>query len=463
MAGRARWSASWAALVLCATGLVLVQNAAATASDPSLDIRSVKVRPGTVLAGGTTRVKIKVRNAGSRPVSPKPLAIRLIGVAAVLAKAKTPTIPAGTTRAVVVDVTIPVGTTSGKRTLRACVSKGPRQTCTAVAADAPLTVLAPARVTVSDPSYSFGAATVGTTVSKTFTITNTGGVPTGTLATTLDSGVPGQFGTTADTCAGHTLAGAASCSVTVAFHPTTAGAKTATLTVSATPGGSAVASLSGTGADGVALAFTPAQKNYGAVAIQTVAQQAFTLTNNGNVTSGVLNLLMSGLYANQFAVSNDTCSGNTLVAGASCSLTVSFLPTTTGAKNASVQATTAAGASAVAALTGTGANPASLTIYPPPQPFGNVAVGSSASQVITVYNLGGVPSGTVSTVLNSGEAGQFDLSQNSCVGQPLAGESTCTVTVTFHPTTPGGKGATLTVSATPGGTQAAVMSGTGTG
>jgi hypothetical protein len=55
-----------------------------------------------------------------------------------------------------------------------------------------------------------------------------------------------EFGITANTCAGQTLAALATCTVSVRFAPATAGAKTATLNIIGTPGGTTSASLTGT-------------------------------------------------------------------------------------------------------------------------------------------------------------------------------------------------------------------------
>jgi hypothetical protein len=59
----------------------------------------------------------------------------------------------------------------------------------------------------------------------------------------------GEFAVTGGTCASGTttLAGGATCTVLVRFNPATAGAKAATLGVTATPGGTPTSSLTGTG------------------------------------------------------------------------------------------------------------------------------------------------------------------------------------------------------------------------
>ncbi|HUH01367.1 MAG TPA: choice-of-anchor D domain-containing protein, partial [Kofleriaceae bacterium] len=77
----------------------------------------------------------------------------------------------------------------------------------------------------------------------TWTITNSGDVPTGTLSLTNTN--TGEFSTTS-TC-GSTLAGGASCTVSATFTASTGGARSGMLTMSASPGGSTSVSMTGVG------------------------------------------------------------------------------------------------------------------------------------------------------------------------------------------------------------------------
>jgi hypothetical protein len=83
--------------------------------------------------------------------------------------------------------------------------------------------------------------------SETFTFQNRGGVPTGVLSAGLSGTNPTHFKIITDNCTGTILATGGTCKVTVRFQPTSTGSKTATLTVSGTPGDSAAVNLAGTG------------------------------------------------------------------------------------------------------------------------------------------------------------------------------------------------------------------------
>ena len=96
---------------------------------------------------------------------------------------------------------------------------------TVTAVDDPTPVFA-----VSPSSKDYGTQTVATSSSsQTFTVTNTGTANLTITTAALAGSNPGEFTKTTDTCTGATVAPNATCTVTVTFAPTTAGAKTATL------------------------------------------------------------------------------------------------------------------------------------------------------------------------------------------------------------------------------------------
>ncbi|MGY0230725.1 choice-of-anchor D domain-containing protein [Longispora urticae] len=91
---------------------------------------------------------------------------------------------------------------------------------------APIVGLAPA-------SHNFGGHQVGTTSpTQTFTVTNTGNAPYAITAVTIGGTNAGDFIKSDDTCTGTSVPGpAGSCTVKVAFKPTTGGPRSGTLTV----------------------------------------------------------------------------------------------------------------------------------------------------------------------------------------------------------------------------------------
>lgn len=92
--------------------------------------------------------------------------------------------------------------------------------------------------------------------------------------------------------------------------------------------------------------------------------------------------------------------------------------------------------------------------------FGNVTIGSSSVQPLQVENDGG-PQATLGAVTITGpDADQFSVAAGTC-GDQLDGGATCTREVTFAPTSPGPKQATLMLETVGQGYLLVSLSGTG--
>ncbi len=100
---------------------------------------------------------------------------------------------------------------------------------------------------ISPLSWNYGTVTVGSSVSKAFTLTNDGTVSISFTAFSITGTNPGDFSITGNTC-GSSLAAAVSCSVTVTFKPTATGTRKGNLSISDNAGGSPqLEALVGTG------------------------------------------------------------------------------------------------------------------------------------------------------------------------------------------------------------------------
>jgi hypothetical protein len=97
-----------------------------------------------------------------------------------------------------------------------------------------------------------------------------------------------------------------------------------------------------------------------------------------------------------------------------------------------------------------------VSVNPSALNFGSVATGvTSAAQTVTVSN----PTGSAASVSSIATTGDF--AQTNTCGSSIAANSSCTVSVTFHPTATGSRTGTLTVNAG-GVTNTVSLSGTGT-
>lgn len=107
----------------------------------------------------------------------------------------------------------------------------------------------PAAVLAIDRSGAdYGFAVAGTSSSAAmFSVTNAGTAASGSLSATLSGTNPSEFKITSDACSGATLTPGGHCAVGVDFAPASAGAKSATISIGAAPGGTVSATLTGAG------------------------------------------------------------------------------------------------------------------------------------------------------------------------------------------------------------------------
>jgi FtsP/CotA-like multicopper oxidase with cupredoxin domain len=346
-------------------------------------------------------------------------------------------------------------TPGGARTLTATYA-GDTNFLTSVSAAVPQLV---SSVSLSTNSLLFGNQLVGTNSARqTITLSNVGA---STLPiTSITVGAPFNFTTN---CGTSLLAGR-SCSINMRFSPTTAGVSTATVTITdGDPTSPQSVSLTGTGIAPINTV-TPASLAFSSALNVTSASQPVTVTNTGTA-SMTINRITLG--PGQFAQTN-TCGPfpATLQIGASCTVNVTFSPTTvgTGTKAATLNVNVAAPATSKSvALTGT-VNVPTNTLSPTSLAFGTQTRNTtSPAQPVTVSNTGTAPLTLTNITMAGANAGQF-AQTNTCGPFPATLQigASCTVNVTFRPSSAGGKSATLRVVASaPATTQTASLSGTG--
>ena len=219
-------------------------------------------------------------------------------------------------------------------------------------------------------------------------------------------------------------------------------------------------SLSGTGIVPT-YALSPSAITFPNQAVSVASQtQVLTLTNTGPLALPITNITDNGTNANQFTESHNC--GAAVPAGASCAINVTFLPTSTGTKVASLNVVGGASAGTQSVpLSGTGVVP-TFSVAPTALAFGSQPRStSSAARTVTISNTAAVQLPITSITLNGANPGQYSQT-NTCVS-PLAMGGSCTISVIFRPTSAGAKAANLNVTAGGGGgTQSVALTGTGT-
>jgi hypothetical protein len=160
----------------------------------------------------------------------------------------------------------------------------------------------------------------------------------------------------------------------------------------------------------------------------------FTWTNNSSFASQVTAANAGG----DFAVTANTCTGATVPGGGTCQMTVVFTPTALGLRSGTLTVT-AQGNTLTASLTGTGTPGYSLSGST--LSFGNLDVGASATQTLTLTN---ISSGTL-PVPAFVTTGPYTVSTAAC-GTTMVMGANCLVGVTFLPTVTGPLSGTLGVN-----------------
>lgn len=216
----------------------------------------------------------------------------------------------------------------------------------------------------------------------TLTISNTGGVSTGTLAGS-SSGT--QF-TVTDNCNGVVLAPSGTCTIDVRFAPTTTGGKTGSVTVMGTPGGTVSATLGGTGATPATLSLNPTTVNFGTVNNGSVSSQStVTLSNTGGVPSGTPSVTLGGADMAMFRIATNNCMA-AVPAGGNCTILLTFNPVAPGgSRTATLNVSASPGGSPSTTLNGDGAC-VPLTCQDVSAECGDIADGCGG-----VRNCGGCP------------------------------------------------------------------------
>ena len=299
-------------------------------------------------------------------------------------------------------------------------------------------------ISLSPMSLSFGSQPINTTSAALSVNLPNNSNDTLTLTSISASG---NFAETND--CGSSLDPGDNCTISVTFTPTATGSQSGTLSVVDSAGTQTVA-LYGKGASGAAAAaLSPSSLTFSSRTINTTsAAQTVTLTNSGSAALSVTGISASGNFAE-----TNTC-GSSVAAGANCTISVTFTPTTTGALSGTLSVVDTVGTQTVA-LSGTGTGTATATLSVSSLTFSSQVLNiTSAAMSVTLTNGGS----TALSLTSIGASGNF-AETNNC-GTSLAAGANCNIEVTFTPTTAGTLSGTLSVVDS-SGTQTVALSGTG--
>ncbi|HEY3358685.1 MAG TPA: choice-of-anchor D domain-containing protein [Polyangia bacterium] len=326
-----------------------------------------------------------------------------------------------------------------------------------------------------DPAaYDFGRVGLGTTATHAFHVANVGLAP----ATSLLAGplaapygyAGGAFPGAGGTC-GATLAPRDACIVMVGFAPAAAPRATAELSLAYSDGAALRVTsrpLTGAGATGAVLTITdfdvtsfgPAW-DFGTLGVGVTGMHTFYVANSGGGPATAVTAAAIGpgfAYAGgAYPGAGGTC-GAAIAAGTQCQLVVAFTPVAAGPATGAVALDYDDGAAAQTAtrpVRGTGTGLALVVIQdqpdesgPPLFDYGTLPLGAAAEHTFTVVNAGAQAASALQAAALAApfayKDGAYPGTGGDC-GAALGAGATCTLVVTFHPTTAGHAGAAITL------------------
>jgi Abnormal spindle-like microcephaly-assoc'd, ASPM-SPD-2-Hydin len=317
-----------------------------------------------------------------------------------------------------------------------------------------------ATVTLLPKSLAFGNAVYLTpSAPQAATLTNTGTSAVNITSITPTGTNPSDFSQT-NNC-GSSLAIGASCTVNVAFTPTSTGPRMASISITdGATGSPQTVSLSGSGTTGISV--SARLVGFGTVSVGTTSPvHTVTITSLATATLTMSPPSITGTNPGDFSLTT-TC-GAALAGHASCVVNLTMSPQAAGARSATLNIVDSDPTSPqLVTLSGTGSASPVATLSPKSLAFGNVVyLTPSAVQTATLSNTGNAPL-SISSIAPAGtNPGDFNQT-NNCASSLAAGAS-CTINVTFAPMSTGTRMGSISITDNAGGSpQALTLSGSGT-
>jgi Abnormal spindle-like microcephaly-assoc'd, ASPM-SPD-2-Hydin/Protein of unknown function (DUF1573) len=299
-------------------------------------------------------------------------------------------------------------------------------------------------LSVSPASFSFGSVVDGQTKAQNFTITNSG---TSTL-TISQIGISGVGYSVTGLTTPTSIAAGQSTTFSAQFAPSSAGSLTGSVSITSNASNSpAPVALSGTGlAASVTVSASPASLSFGNVNTGNTSAKSVTLTNNGNASMTLSQIAVNGKDVHVSGITTPT----TIAVGKSAILNVTFTPASAESVTGNITVSSTQGANAVIPVSGSGVQ-AALSVTPTNAAFGNVSLGTAASQTIQLSNTGtaaltvsqlsvagsGYSTGNVTLpiTLNPGQASTFNIQYLPTVAGSATGSVSVVSTAPNSPAT----------------------------
>ncbi len=175
----------------------------------------------------------------------------------------------------------------------------------------------------------------------------------------------------------------------------------------------------------------------------TSTPQVVSLSNTGTQTLSISSLNVGGADSGDFSQSNNC--GTSVPAGKSCQISVTFAPSATGPRSASIFIVDNAPNSPQSIpLSGTGTQPA-VSLSPSSLDYGNQTAGIASAPLVSTLTNTGNGTLTLSSIVLSGPNSE-DFSQTNNCPSSISPNASCNISVTFKPSAIGSRNATLVIT-----------------
>ena len=327
-------------------------------------------------------------------------------------------------------------------------------------------VIGPApAVSLSATTLTFASQGLGTTSAlQTMIVKNVGSSPLVFGSTPVGfTGAGASSFRQVNTCASSSVSVGATCFVQISFLPDSAGPLSATVTLADNASNSPqTISVSGTGVTPT-LSLNSTSLTFDSVNVGSTSAAQNVIVTNTSSSAGLWigPPVLTGANAAEFGFVNQcTVPSAGVPAGQTCTISVTFAPTTIGSASATLTLNDyAPGAPQQISLSATGIAAAD-TLTPNSLNFASVTESTtSGGQIVTVTNTGNEVL-TFNSISIEGANSSSYSTTNSC--GPVAPGSQCRITVYFSPSTTGPLPAMLSVSDNAAGSpQTVSLAGTG--
>jgi hypothetical protein len=301
----------------------------------------------------------------------------------------------------------------------------------------------PAALQASPSNLSFGEVELGSSSDLALTLTNTGG-PTTSVAISSIAASAADYSLVSDACSGQSLAGGSTCALTVRFTPSVPGQDNADLEITHSLSASSPTNVGLVGSGGTPVAYiNPSSIDFGDVLINTLS--AATVVTIGDPTASDLTIGAIVVDDPEFQISNDNCSGQTVISGNTCTFGVAVLPVALGGISGTISVFSDSGSSPdKVTLLANGVAAAMVRVSSPSLVFANVGTGGSGTQSLTITNAGGFAL-VLGQLAVSGSSAFALGSSDTCSSQTLAPGASCAVDIEYTRTSDAGESGSLNI------------------